>query len=469
MPILSFVSTLGEQLRIQQADAWKECNRRLFHYYRTLAPQLPNSFREIEPLFSAVICGCSAGLYREALHEVYIPRIQRGNAYFAAKVLGATRPLLSVLVHFFEHGRWGLLIETGIEEQTLVAEDQLFILAQAGLYLTATRGLQSPEARICYERLASLCHSLNRPLLLYTALMGQWRYSLMTDKLTATMEIAKRVYSLAQEQNDAALMIGACSILASTLYFLGDFENARRHATRGIEIWRSGTAQSQVEEAFAPAVACLSHLACSEWHLGEIASCHGSIAQAISLAKELNDMHALVLALYWAGHLAYFEDSPAEVERLASDLMERSTRQNFATWQPHARILRGWVRSASGELTLGISWIEEGIQDYRVSGAILATPYFLSLKARALHLAGRASEALELIEEAKAVVERSEARVWCAELHRLGGVFLAAIGAEQAQIEASFCAAIRVAKEQKSVSLEKRAEESYAGYQKGEL
>ena len=456
----------GEQLRIQQADAWKECNRRLFHYYRKLAPQLPNSFREMEPLFSAVICGCSAGLYREALHEVYIPRIQRGNAYFAAKVLGATRPLLSVLVHFFEHGRWGVLMETGIEGQTLVAEDQLFILAQAGLYLTATRGLQSPEARICYERLASLCHSLNRPLLLYTALMGQWRYSLMTDKLTGTMEIAKRVYSLAEEQNDAALMIGACSILTPTLYFLGDFENARRHATRAIEIWRSGTAQPQVEEAFAPAVACLSHLALTEWHLGEIASCHASIAQAISLAKELNDMHALVLALYWAGHLAYFEDSPAEVERLASDLMERSTRQNFATWQPHARILRGWVRSASGDLTLGISWIEEGIQDYRASGAILALPYFLSLKARALHLAGRASEALELIEEAKAVVERSEARVWCAELHRLGGVFLAAMDADAARIEASFCAAIKTAHEQKSISMAKRAERTYEGYRR---
>jgi hypothetical protein len=32
----------------------------------------------MEPLFSAVICGCNAGLLREALHEVYIPRIQRG-------------------------------------------------------------------------------------------------------------------------------------------------------------------------------------------------------------------------------------------------------------------------------------------------------------------------------------------------------------------------------------------------------
>jgi hypothetical protein len=74
----------GEQLRSQQTDAWKECNRRLFHYYRTLAPRLPNSFREMEPLFLAVICGCNAGLYHEALYEIYIPRIQRGNDSFAA-------------------------------------------------------------------------------------------------------------------------------------------------------------------------------------------------------------------------------------------------------------------------------------------------------------------------------------------------------------------------------------------------
>jgi hypothetical protein len=63
----------GEQLRDRQMDAWKECNRRLYHYYRTLAPQPPNSFSEMEPLFSAVICGCNAGLFRESLHEVSFP------------------------------------------------------------------------------------------------------------------------------------------------------------------------------------------------------------------------------------------------------------------------------------------------------------------------------------------------------------------------------------------------------------
>jgi len=93
----------GEQLRNQQTDAWMECNRRLYHYYRTLAPQLPNTFREMEPLFSACICGCNAGLFREVLHEVYVPRIQRGNVCFAANILGATGPLLTVLVKFFEN------------------------------------------------------------------------------------------------------------------------------------------------------------------------------------------------------------------------------------------------------------------------------------------------------------------------------------------------------------------------------
>jgi hypothetical protein len=83
-----------------------------------------------------------------------------------------------------------------------------------------------------------------------------------------------------------------------------------------------------------------------------------------------------------------------------------------------------------------------------------------------LHLAGRTAEALDAIADAEAWGERSEERWWCAEIHRLRGVFLAVIGAEDTQIEAAFCAGIRIAKKQKSVSLEKRAEATYAEYRR---
>jgi serine/threonine protein kinase len=312
----------GEQLQTQQTDAWKECNRRLFHYYRTLAPQLPNSFREMEPLFLAVICGCHSGLLREALHEIYLPRIQRGNDSYAAKVLGARGPLLSVLVHFFEHGRWGSPVETAVEGQSLTAEDQLFILLQAGRYLTATRGFGAPEAGICYKRAEPLCHSLNRPQLLSVALMGLWHYSLTTDTVTATLQIANRFYSLAREQNDPRLMMGAYRVLASSLFYLGDFESARQCGMRAVHIWRSGSVQSHPEDLDTPpVVASLCYQAKSEWHLGEIASSKATIAEAISVAKKLQDMHSLASALYSAAILGYYELNFAEVERLASDLI----------------------------------------------------------------------------------------------------------------------------------------------------
>jgi hypothetical protein len=129
----------------------------------------------MEPLFLATICACNAGLFREALREVYIPRIQRGNTSFAANVLGARGALLLVLAHFFERGRWGSLVQICAEGQSLTVEDELFILMQSGLPLTATLGLGAPEARICYERAEPLCNSLDRPRLLYLALIGQWR------------------------------------------------------------------------------------------------------------------------------------------------------------------------------------------------------------------------------------------------------------------------------------------------------
>ena len=456
----------GEQLRAGQADAWKECNRRLYYYYRTLAPQLPNSFREMETLFLAVICGCNAGLFREALHDVYIPRIQRGDSSFAANILGARGALLLVLSHFFENGRWGSLIETAVEGQSLAAADQLLILMQAGSYLTATRGLGASEARICYERAEPLCRLLNRPLLLSVALTGQWHYSLHTDKLTATMQIVERIQALAREQDDAALMIEAYRALAVTVYYSGDFETAQQYATRALQIWRSGNAKSHTEAPHTPAFVCMCYLAGCKWHLGEIAACQTTIAEAISLAEELNDMNALAIALAWAASMAANERNPAEVDRFASDLIELSTRDNFVFWLAIGTAWRGWARSASGNTAEGIPLIEQGIRDYLATGALLSVQHFLGRKAEALYLADRTSEALEAVNEAEALAERIEHCDYRAELHWLRGVFLTARDADEAQIEACFRSAIRIAQQQKSISLVKRAEATQAEYRR---
>jgi hypothetical protein len=124
------------------------------------------------------------------------------------------------------------------------------------------------------------------------------------------------------------------------------------------------------------------------------------------------------------------------------------------------------LRSVSGQAAAGILRIEEGINDWRATGSTFCVPFWLALKAEALYLANRTTEALTAIKEAEGLVERSGERCSCSELHRLDGVFLTALGTEETEIEASFYKAVRIAEEQKALSLLVRAEASYAGYRR---
>jgi hypothetical protein len=105
------------------------------------------------------------------------------------------------------------------------------------------------------------------------------------------------------------------------------------------------------------------------------------------------------------------------------------------------------------------------MRDYRATGSVGVASHLVR-KAEALYLADRTSEALEAISEAEALAERFEQRDCAVDLHRFRGVFLATMDAEETQIKVSFGEGIRIAKEQKSISLQKRTEATYAEYRR---
>jgi predicted ATPase len=177
--------------------------------------------------------------------------------------------------------------------------------------------------------------------------------------------------------------------MAAILYCLGDLEAGQQYTRRSIQIWHSGPVRLAPEEVDVPVVTCLCYEAIFQWNFGDITSCHEALAEAISVAKELNDMHAFAVALSWAAAVAQLERTPAEAERLASELIGLSTRHNFVHFRTIGTVLRGWARSASGDTAEGISWIEQGIRDFRAVGTVLYLPYHLTLKAEALHLGNK--------------------------------------------------------------------------------
>jgi hypothetical protein len=172
-------------------------------------------------------------------------------------------------------------------------------------------------------------------------------------------------------------MIGACNALGMTLFFFGDFGTAQQYLGQGLELWRSAGAPSVVEEVDVRAVSCLCYKAECDWHLGEVASSHATISEAIRLAKRLNDTHglteALAEALASAASLGHSERNAAEVDRWASELVELATRHRFATWRAVGFIFGGWARSASGDTAAGLTWIEDGLRQWRTTGF---SPFF---------------------------------------------------------------------------------------------
>ncbi|MBL8470420.1 MAG: hypothetical protein JNM98_01360, partial [Rhodocyclaceae bacterium] len=120
-------------LEQDQFEAWREGHRRVYVQLKTDTPQRPDGLAGLQPLYQAVAHGCKAGLYQEALAEVYDNRILRGtgrDGFYSTNKLGAFGADLGAVACFF--------VEPWRRPAPQLQEDyQAWLLNQAGLYLRA--------------------------------------------------------------------------------------------------------------------------------------------------------------------------------------------------------------------------------------------------------------------------------------------------------------------------------------------
>lgn len=136
------------QLQDRFANTAREAHRRLYEHLKQSAPERPDTLQDMLPLYHAVAHGCQAGLEREALHQVYMDRIQRGDEYFSTKQLGAIGAELSALSSFFELP-WSKLLGN------LPEDDQSEVLGEAAFNLRSMGRLA--ESKQLYHRDLEIC------------------------------------------------------------------------------------------------------------------------------------------------------------------------------------------------------------------------------------------------------------------------------------------------------------------------
>ena len=185
--------------------------------------------------------------------------------------------------------------------------------------------------------------------------------------------------------------------------------------------------------------------------------------EALAAAYELGHAFTTGQALYLTCWFHQVLREPRAVEARARTLMKLATDHGLSAWAAHASVLHAWAVGQGGAVETGIAELRQGLVAIEDMGVQQHTPGFLGLLARLYMGTKNPGEALNVLDEALARVDRLEERWFEADLLRLKGEALLGCSPDcVAEAEGCYQQALAVARHQGARLWELRAATSLA-------
>ena len=336
---------------------------------------------------------------------------------------------------------------------------ELRLQTALGMQLQVTDGFAAAEVEAVYARARELWDRVPDAAPLFPILWGLWLFYKVRSDLARAHLLAGELLALAEQSGDPALVLQGRQAGSVVALCAGDPEAARRHAEAAAALYDPGRHRALTFQfGQDPGVACLAFGAVALWLLGEPDEAAARSREAVRLAREGSQPSTLALALHFAAVLHQFRQDPAAVREYAGQSLAVAVENRFAFWQAGATVLLGWAAAADGAAD-GVALLEQGLDAWQATGSITYRTYYQALLAEALGRAGRAGEALGVLDEAERLVGRTGERLYEAEVHRLRGELHVALATPDAA-EVCFERAAAVARSQRASALAQRAANS---------
>jgi predicted ATPase len=362
--------------------------------------------------------------------------------------------------------RRGLGLLDGLPETRERQQLELDIHVNLTQALMAGKGYADPETVAALERanrLVTETTSVGTPVHLFL-LFGLWVSNFTGGVIAAALEHAGNFLSSAQSQpSSGPLLIGHC-ILALSLMRSGDYPAALAHIETAVSLHgRDEHRDSAFRYGQDIGVVAFVFLASALWHRGYPDQSARAADRALAYSRQLDHAHTLAQVFYFAGMAAVFARDVDTVCACSNDCVALASEHGFAHWAASGRILQGWAGAQRGGATTGIARIRDGMAADEATGTRSGIPFYLTLLAEALALAGKIDEGLAALDDALAKAAASGERGWDAEIHRLRGELTTRLPhPDPAKAEDAFRTALVIAREQGTRGYELRAATSLA-------
>ena len=360
--------------------------------------------------------------------------------------------------------RKGLAVLSDMPNDEHRQRDELEFQIALGQAFQAVEGPASPKTGEAYARARTLCEQLNKPAQLGPVLFGIWIHHLMRGKLEASRQDAIMWQRLAEDQKDLRLRVMGYRIRGQSEFLLGDLAAARANLEQGLALFKP--ADRPYYATLTPQdgrVLMLCFLSNALAAMGYVDQSLDRAEDAVAEARRLGHSYTLAIALAFSLPQHYIGDcaaySPSEALRRSEELEVLSTQHGLSSFRGNAMVWRGSSLAALGNPQQGVEVIKQGIAATRAAGVSSFIPHSITLLADAYGMAGEPAAGLEWLSEAASIIEATGERWYEAEISRLRGDLLRAVG-DGTAAEASFREAIAVGSKQQAKLFELRASTS---------
>jgi predicted ATPase len=252
--------------------------------------------------------------------------------------------------------------------------------------------------------------------------------------------------------------------VAWACYQAADFLEARIHCERALEDCdpeRDREAQERFHDAIGPVV--MSILAATMWQLGEVERARELIEQANRRGSELDHRPSTAQPLNLKSRLEILRGDPAAALIAAEALQGFGQEYGLPFYRTMAELMVGWARGRLHDAAAGAEDLRRALADRIEQGALNDVWFFKGLLAELEAETLGAEPALARIDEAMALARQVETRCNLPFLHLLRGkLLLEHDPSNPAPAEEAFRTALAIAQEQGARSWGLRAALSLA-------
>ncbi|HYZ23567.1 MAG TPA: hypothetical protein VE690_15565, partial [Rhodopila sp.] len=388
--------------------------------------------------------------------EAAIPRWQRAGE-LALKRMALTEAIA--------HLNQGLDLVATLPRSPERDASELELRSRLGTAWQALKGSAAPEVWTTLHPALALAKSLERHDALAQILSGLCGNVLNQGRVAESLRWAKEMLRLAEAIGDADLLITGHCASCNGFTWAGEFTKAVEHADKVLDLY-DDEKHRHLADVINNDPKTLAGIfgSMSTWILGYRDKAWRLSNETGAHARQRGHPFDLGFALTRGAH-GFDRRFDHEDLRKRADECERLGRENSlpVLWAGMAPITRGLALIREGKPADAIAPLKAGIAFREAIGAKVRGPTFNAFLAEAMALTGDIDNALQLLDQQIAQIERPgwEERLCYAEILRLKGWMLS-LTSDLAGAERNFLASLTWARRQQAKSWELRTSTSLA-------